>query len=94
MSVLIKGMEMPTCCAVCDLHNSFSKTPYCRRLLKVIPIEGRLENCPLVEVPTPHLRLIDADDLRCERADFDTYRDYSTMFDEIDNAPTVIEAEE
>ena len=61
MSVLIKGMDMPTCCADCDIHNPFSETPYCRRLLQVIPLEGRLENCPLGEVPTPHGRLIDAD---------------------------------
>lgn len=60
MSVLVKGMDMPTCCADCDFHNPFSKTPYCRRLLKVIPLEGRLENCPLVEV-TPYGRLIAAD---------------------------------
>lgn len=48
--LLIKGMEMPIDCADCDLHNPFSETPYCRRLLQVIPLEGRLDNCPLVEV--------------------------------------------
>lgn len=44
-------------------------------------------------LPKGHGRLIDADDLRCENADFDTYNDYCTMFDEIDCAPTIIEAD-
>lgn len=44
-------------------------------------------------LPKGHGRLIDADELRCENADFDTYNDYCLMFDEIDNAPTIIEAE-
>lgn len=61
MSVLIKGMDMPKDCADCDIHNPFSDTPYCRRLLQAIPIEGRLKNCPLIEVKTPHGRLIDAE---------------------------------
>ena len=33
-------------------------------------------------------RYIDADELRCERTDFDTYKDYCLMFDEIDNTQT------
>ena len=44
-------------------------------------------------LPKGHGRLIDADALRCENADFDTYNDYCTMFDEIDIAPTIIEAD-
>lgn len=47
-----------------------------------------------IPLPKGHGRLIDADELRCENADFDTYNDYCTMFDEIDNAPTIIEADE
>lgn len=44
-------------------------------------------------LPKGHGDLIDVNDLRCERADFDTYNDYCTMFDEIDSAPTIIEAD-
>lgn len=44
-------------------------------------------------LPKGHGRLIDADEIRCEREDFDTYFDYSNVFDEIDNAPTIIEAD-
>lgn len=106
MGVFVRGMEMPTCCVDCDLHNPFSETPYCRRLLQVIPLEGRMENCPLVEVPTPHGRLIDADKLHDEmyhRA-FETDGDtmwqsgcwvrYRAVQQVQDNAQTVIEAEE
>lgn len=46
-----------------------------------------------IPLPDKHGRLIDGDELRCENADFDTYNDYCLMFDEIDNAPTIIEAE-
>ena len=56
---------------------------------------GMLEKAVLngMILPKGHGRLIDADDLRCENTDFDTYNDYCTMFDEIDNAPTIIEAD-
>ena len=44
-------------------------------------------------LPKGHGKLIDADELRCEREDFDTYFDYSNVFDEIDNALTIIPAD-
>ena len=74
MSVLIKGMKMPTCCADCDLHNPFSETPYCRRLLRRVPLEGRPENCPLVEVPPS------ADDVAVVRCKFCKHRDTEKGF--------------
>ena len=46
-----------------------------------------------IPLPKGHGRLIDADELRCEREDFDTYFDYSNAFDVIYNAPTIIEAD-
>ncbi len=97
MSVLIKGMKMPTCCANCDLHNPFSETPYCRRLLQAIPREGRLENCPLVEVPKPHGRLADCDAVKeCidEVADCDDKTYALCLLDWAVSKRTVIEAEE
>lgn len=44
-------------------------------------------------LPKGHGRLIDADEIRFENADFDTYGDYSIAFDAIDYAPTIIEAD-
>lgn len=64
MSVLIKGMKMPKNCLMCQFHgfggykNEFIVCSLTGRS------EGQLSNvpdCPLVEVPTPHGRLIDED---------------------------------
>ena len=69
--------------------------------------EKRMDNCPLVEIP-PHGRLIDADALRL-LYDFNGYKPTGDMTEEefdrlmcrlpviranIDDAPTIIEAEE
>ena len=98
MSVLIKGMKMPSGCISCDFCNPFTDKPYCRRLMRITPKVTRLKDCPLVEVPTPHGRLVDADALKatfcaecnhtitCEDCDIDYHIGRL--------APTIIEAEE
>ena len=48
------------------------------------------EGTPL---PKGHGRLIDADKIQFENAEFDTYGDYSRAFDAIDQADTIIEAD-
>ena len=58
--------------------------------------QGRIYDLIRNGIPLPkgHGRLIDTDNVKCERTDFDTYHDYCTMFDEVfDNAPTIIEAD-
>ena len=60
--------------------------------------EKRVDWCPLVEVPSPHGRLIDADAFkkgneRLLHCDF-PYLSEATLEELIDEAPTVIEAEE
>lgn len=64
MSVLIKGVKMPKDCLMCQFHGFGG---YKNELI-VCSLTGRSEGqlsnvlgCPLVEVPTPHGRLIDAD---------------------------------
>lgn len=52
MSILIKGMEMPERCGMC-----FLRVGDCKQR---IYMEQRPKACPLVEIPTPHGRLIDA----------------------------------
>lgn len=59
MSVLIKGMGMPSGCLSCDFCNQFVDEPYCRRLMRRTPKVTRLEDCPLVPVPS-HGDLVDA----------------------------------
>lgn len=46
-----------------------------------------------VPLPKGHGRIGDLDALRCENTDFDTYNDYCIMFDEIEAAETIIEAD-
>ena len=64
MGVYIKDMEMPQTCIDCPLYRYTAISHYCC----VAAIRGqrateRDKDCPLVEVKTPHGRLIDADEL-------------------------------
>ena len=71
MSVLIKGMEMPTRCAVCVLCDLRYGTKCKITKMSYYDSEGyprggyndRPEWCPLVEVKEPHGDLIDRDAL-------------------------------
>lgn len=71
MSVLVKGMEMPRCCAECGIDVDSCKLweEFIKRR------EERHPDCPLVEVPTPHGRLIDADAL-CDSGEPDLCQEY------------------
>ena len=96
MSIIIKGMEMPKSCRAC----MFSRTDirnidWCALTGEDLPCD-----CPIIEVP-PHGRLIDADALY-EMCALDTSTDVMAstkrineyMQLKIDDAPTIIEAEE
>jgi hypothetical protein len=54
--------------------------------------------CPLIEIPTPHGRLIDADELMVEIMDSDLDHlqrdDWKEVIQIINDAPTVIEENE
>jgi len=103
MSVFVKGMKMPKGChSGCPLTDSDAFT--CQITGKDIviydedTITSRPSWCPLVEVPTSHGRLIDADAFKKENerllhCDF-PYLYEATLEELIDEAPTVIEAEE
>lgn len=98
MGVYIKGMEMPKSCYVCRFCDGTEETEigvcaYCC-------VDGGYREAyasndfPLVPVP-PHGRLIDADALVADTSFYDGgdwHYGYSTK--QIDNAPTIIEAEE
>lgn len=93
MSVLIKGMEMPLCCQQCPLCADEGR--FCMAARRCIPMVGRVDWCPLVEVATPHGRLIDADelapiwDINEDGAAYEYYLPGMIYY-----APTIIEAEE
>ena len=81
MSVLIRGMEIPKQCGGCPLRGVCKQRIY---------IEYRPKNCPLVEIPTTHGRLIDADEM-IRIWDGATFK--GSIRPLIDARPTVIEAE-
>ena len=93
MSVLIKDMEMPDNCEECRFD---TECGFC----SVMPdnfcgdTDGftKPDWCPLVEVPAPHGRLIDADELM---RDISKYHVSDGKFQHwVDVQQTVIEAEE
>ena len=120
MSVLIKGIVMPSECEYCPLcrYYSESKNVWCNALEVILKRQWnyvldphlnvpRREDCPLVEVPTPHGRLIDADVLEREMTngikagnleegyeDFANINNVDDCVDCVRYADTIIEAED
>ena len=102
MSILIKGIDMPKNCGSCDYLRDDLESSYCYLMDKDIS-DGtiRAEFCPLIEIPTPHGRLIDGDELcndfsnRCP-GDCGCCGESDDIYDcgLIINAPTILEAEE
>ena len=99
MSVLIKGMEMPSSCNDCLFGHwsNLYQAVFCELLnFKDYPADytgykaKRLDKCPLVEVPTPHGRLVDADEVYFTMSDT---IEQGRAEEAINDAPTVIEAE-
>lgn len=109
MSILIKDMEMPKACVVCPCACEFDGSCHITGYKPTFTewYEDGVKDCPLVEVP-PHGRLIDADALMkmCGMA-IDCYdclngehgwckrsQDAANICEAIEDAPTIIEAEE
>ena len=92
MSVLIKGVEMPSSCQCCFASDDESR--FCRAANKYIPMLGKPKFCPLVPVP-PHGRLIDADALQVDMMEMvaSGMCGEEDCIDAVIEAPTIIEAE-
>jgi hypothetical protein len=92
MSVIVKGMKMPSNCAHCICASEDSR--YCAAANEYIPMLGKPKWCPLVEVPTPHGRLVDADvlieDIRKNSA---SYFADDFAHEWVDRQPTIVEKE-
>lgn len=99
MSILIKGMGMPKRCLDCPCFDH----DYAECQVRVTAT--RENGCPLVEIPTPHGRLIDADELcdnllsKWDTADEQGQKIISEVMARVVTpivvgAPTVIEADE
>ena len=103
MSILIKGMEMPKRCGDCEFADfedyDSEYVLYCNAIKKHADLDacGRPMgwDCPLVEIPTPHGRLGDLDELKTAFPRCDNSMDIkiASVRATINHAPTVIEAE-
>ena len=94
MSILIKGMEVPSSCYDCNCFIKDSDgLDYCCLLMRdICDNEKKEDDCPLIEVP-PHGRLIDADAIsEDDRQVYGFYNSYDLQ-QLLDNCPTIIEAE-
>lgn len=102
MGVYIKGMNISKSCWSCDIPLSILKCPVQTEEEAMRYCSCRHKDCPLVPVPQ-HGRLIDADAFLCtirpicdEDANaactFETVK--RLMVEHINNAPTIIPAEE
>ena len=81
MSVLVKGMEMPTSCDDCWFEYTY----------EICTPETGYENCPLIKLPS-HGRLIDADYMKTKiEGPIEKIR---LIHEWIDTQPTILEAEE
>lgn len=102
MSILIKGMGMPESCEDCsaqiiDPTGGASGCAVNHSIILRKRGERRPAECPLVEIP-PHGRLIDANALtelvETEFRNWGEDYDASQFLGDIEDAPTIIEAEE
>lgn len=104
--ILIKNMKLPESCSKCPLSRSGCSAVIERvktlEQMPWIPLNYRHDDCPLVEVPTPHGDLIDRMALleaikEARKKDpeiEDVYiDDYFTVAEWVVSAPTIIEAE-
>lgn len=96
MGVIVKGMEMPKNCKTCPFsdHEAWCLIPGDWRERYYCPDNERSEYCPLVEIPTPHGRLGDLDELAKHKYENIWTNRLIIDADYLDDAPTVIEAEE
>lgn len=98
MSIILKGIDMPKSCGGCEFNYNLEGGSYewweCVILHDDInQFDTRRTDCPLIEIPTPHGRLIDGDKFKETMGDtnMDIYTD--EVKEHIDDAPTILEAE-
>lgn len=111
MSILIRGAKAPRICGVCPFERNGwpdEWEEHCMLLGRQVGYFGKKErkpeDCPIIEVPTPHGRLGNIDLIIDELNGLFRTRDYDRIdfynhaiadcLATVRNAPTIIEAEE
>ena len=98
MSILIRDAKMPDECWECKLNSNLS----CAVNGEVIALKGRRNNCPLIELPENHDRLIEEETVCREfmEAILDEFQKTqciratsNEIWDVLKKVPTIIEAE-
>lgn len=101
MSLIIKGFIMPLMCEECPCYDcdDYSCKATGRGVIEY-RYDGRPDNCPLVEIPTPHGDLIDKEPIKkfiLDGINKPTPESFGydgiEILSEIEFAPTIIEAE-
>lgn len=96
MSLIIKGMEIPPKCRSCPCCADDGLVDFCSAVDTAVVVDNldqKLSCCPLVEIPTPHGRLIDADKLlEAMSQAVERDRHWVNFFGIVDESPTIIEA--
>ena len=94
MGIYLKNINKPTNCFLCHLSYMRNERLFCYLTNEEIIGAKIASECPLIPVPN-HGRLIDADALKLKHHWTDDF--YETEYvevDDIDDAPTIIEAED
>lgn len=97
MSVLIKNMEMPKNCMCCPFPSVGTDAFYCHcptmdgKEYDFKQANSRPFDCPLVEIPEHHGRIIDEDEIIVPS--LSSWADQAIVADAIMDAPTIIKAE-
>lgn len=104
MGVYVPGMEIPSNCEKCDFLVHIGLDKYrCKRTGKEFyswevgwgsEPRIRLADCPLIEVPAPHGRLIDDHEVRTRMIGLSFSVQTWISEVELSNVPTVIERED
>lgn len=99
MEVYVKGMKMPKNCSSCPLSVLSENRLFCERTSNAVVKTKIDRDCPLVPVPEPHGRLIDADALKVSLAYAKETAKWSvpllrTVLMIVDKIPTIIPASE
>lgn len=89
MSVIVRGIEMPKNCALCNFRNAGET--WCPFTLQGVRGNTIPEDCPLVPVP-PHGRLIEADALTRAQGIHDFKYENGLMYVELGEVVSLIKA--